>query len=1167
MDYLYGKLNKLVERQEYKGLTTDTTEVTVDNANNTIAVDVKYLPTYYEDLLGEIQTALSNLSNISNGEPEGSIQQKGSKALGENDTALGTGNITGVKGYYIQKVRFTSESTQLLIGDTQVNPIEVANTELVPSSSFTAPLWDVGDEVCIVAHYHYDFCAKITSIQNNLITLDKNLDGGYIGKVVAELNKEDNAIYVPTKPEAGIISLLHSAASTGFDNKAVGKASFVSGAHNLAAGDYSHVEGRDNEAAYCSHAEGWKTSARGEYAHTEGIGTSTTADCAHAEGQETKATKRAAHAEGHKTTASGVASHAEGRSTEASGNYSHTEGTSTKASGPCSHAEGDMTVASEFCSHAEGFMTQASGSSSHAEGYDTVASGSHSHAEGYATIASGSESHAEGNKTKASGSYSHAEGGHDTSYTGEYGATASYTHSEGLDTLASAQGSHAEGLQSVASGEYSHAEGQSNATAWQSHAENNSTASGEQSHAEGAATASGKLSHAENGGEAYGERSHAEGSGRTGQATGDAGAWEAHAEGAGVALGVQSHAEGNGTVASGEQSHVEGKDNTASGRASHAQGIGNTATAEGQFVAGRYSKEKQNGLSSEQPDNELIVRIGAGQSAANPWTVFSIDNNGTTCMSSAGVITGGIVAPWNVINREYADNRYLGKSGGTVSGNVTIQGDLTVAGTTTTETEKQLLVEANVIATNANKQPLGALLSGLAINKNANDTYGLMYDPVADSVKFGQGTLDANNQFVFSANEGHPIAIRDDSEKFTDGHFVKWKASSNSFVDAGVDNDTFVTKSMLNLLTLSPSGAEYNTTNGIKCNGTYSLTTSDGDSYTSGFNSTWPIYSGSGIDFLNENGKLRIYLDSEHSILFNNSNSMFTEGMYVPVLQNGNWAQTKATADATPDAIAKRDAAGNLKVGAPQNDSDATPKSFVVPKVTTANILYGTGDSGETKNIKYSTTPVASSIPVRTSTGTLQMADPTADKDGVNLEYLNSKLPTIGGSQDATQTPLSSITYTPEASIPTSAVEGVEYACTDFIAEDDLDSNLQTKINSALTQTTADERYVKKSERGGAKWVPYSYPECKECILMELKCNDAELGITSYLTTAYHEYGGYCIPLYGQGGAFIGLANTYEDINNHTYQVSSVLKLSTSGITNISSANQTVTATRMLVNE
>lgn len=272
-------------------------------------------------------------------------------------------------------------------------------------------------------------------------------------------------------------------------------------------------------------------------------------------------------------------------------------------------------------------------------------------------------------------------------------ATGMGSHAEGLGTIASAKGSHAEGWQSVASGEYSHAEGQSNATAFQSHAENNSTASGEQSHSEGTATASGKRSHAEGSedalakgdyshaeaaGKAYGERSHAEGSGRTGQPTGEAGAWEAHAEGAGVALGVQSHAEGNGTVASGAQSHAQGVGNTASGeashaqgvgntasgKASHAQGIGNTATAEGQFVAGRYSKEGQNGIGGGQPDEQLIVRIGAGQSAANPWTMFSIDNNGTTCMSSAGVSTDGIVASWNVINKEYADAHYAPISGG-----------------------------------------------------------------------------------------------------------------------------------------------------------------------------------------------------------------------------------------------------------------------------------------------------------------------------------------------------------------------------------------------------------------------------------------------------------------------------------------------------------------------
>lgn len=140
------------------------------------------------------------------------------------------------------------------------------------------------------------------------------------------------------------------------------------------------------------------------------------------------------------------------------------------------------------------------------------------------------------------------------------------------------------------------------------------------------------------------------------------------------------------------------------------------------------------------------------------------------------------------VTKEYVDSeleKKYDKTGGTITGDVAIQGDLTVSGTTTTEKEKQLLVEDNVIATNANKIDLKTLLSGLAINKNENATYGIMYDPTDDTVKFGEGTLDADNKFVFNNGEGHPLTIRADSAAFTDAHLVKWDAASNSFVDAG----------------------------------------------------------------------------------------------------------------------------------------------------------------------------------------------------------------------------------------------------------------------------------------------------------------------------------------------------------------------------------------------
>lgn len=131
----------------------------------------------------------------------------------------------------------------------------------------------------------------------------------------------------------------------------------------------------------------------------------------------------------------------------------------------------------------------------------------------------------------------------------------------------------------------------------------------------------------------------------------------------------------------------------------------------------------------------------------------------------------------------------LDKAGGTVTGSLAIQGDLTVAGTTKSEKTKTLMVEDNVIVTNANKVALQALLSGIAINKDANATYGIMYDPADDTVKFGQGTLDKGGKFTYNAGEGQPLAIRAQTADFTEAHLVKWNADKNMFEDAGIGVD------------------------------------------------------------------------------------------------------------------------------------------------------------------------------------------------------------------------------------------------------------------------------------------------------------------------------------------------------------------------------------------
>lgn len=194
-------------------------------------------------------------------------------------------------------------------------------------------------------------------------------------------------------------------------------------------------------------------------------------------------------------------------------------------------------------------------------------------------------------------------------------------------------------------------------------------------------------------------------------------------------------------------------------------------------------------------------------------------------------------------------DKKIDKTGGTFSGNVAIQGNLTVSGTTTTESSKQLAVKENVIVTNADKANLQTLLSGLAINKNSTATYGIMYDPADDTVKFGEGTLDANCKFVFKAGEGHPLAIRADSSQFTDAVLVKWNATTKAFEPASGTWQNLLNKIEITDIDLAFSDKTvlYDTTNGIQLSATGKITRKDGTSEQPQVDLDIPIVSGNGI--------------------------------------------------------------------------------------------------------------------------------------------------------------------------------------------------------------------------------------------------------------------------------------------------------------------------------
>lgn len=222
-----------------------------------------------------------------------------------------------------------------------------------------------------------------------------------------------------------------------------------------------------------------------------------------------------------------------------------------------------------------------------------------------------------------------------------------------------------------------------------------------------------------------------------------------------VGLGnVDNTADKDKPISNAMQSALNGKQSSLS--------AAQLAAANSGITGAKVSDYDNHLLNKENPHAVTKAQVGLG----------SVDN------------TADIEKP--VSTKQQAElNKKLNTSGGTVTGNLVVQGDLTVSGTTKTEHAEDLAVDAPVIIVNGKKVDLATLLAGLAINKNSTETYGLVYDPATNSVKFGLGTLDDDNHFTFNLGEGLPLAIRDDSDDFTDGHIVEWNAQKNKLKDGG----------------------------------------------------------------------------------------------------------------------------------------------------------------------------------------------------------------------------------------------------------------------------------------------------------------------------------------------------------------------------------------------
>lgn len=138
----------------------------------------------------------------------------------------------------------------------------------------------------------------------------------------------------------------------------------------------------------------------------------------------------------------------------------------------------------------------------------------------------------------------------------------------------------------------------------------------------------------------------------------------------------------------------------------------------------------------------------------------------------------------------------LDKTGGTITGSLTISQNLIVNGTTSTVESTSLKVADKLIYVAKDNAVALTTPAGLITPKyDGTNNGGIVYDNTGTAY-VGDIALDSNGNVDVNNSDLQPIATRDDDSNLTNGNLISWDATNNKLVDSGKNSDSFATKSV-----------------------------------------------------------------------------------------------------------------------------------------------------------------------------------------------------------------------------------------------------------------------------------------------------------------------------------------------------------------------------------
>ena len=227
----------------------------------------------------------------------------------------------------------------------------------------------------------------------------------------------------------------------------------------------------------------------------------------------------------------------------------------------------------------------------------------------------------------------------------------------------------------------------------------------------------------------------------------------------------------------------------------NAKSYTDTATKNVEKTTNKKTTIEGNGNATDYPSTSAVVGYAAPKNHATTATTYGVGTSAN--YGHVKLVTGDMNGKANVDGQvpslNHTHGQYAKLAGAAFTGNVTIGGNLTVNGTTTTIESSTLQVKDKLIEVAHGNTTTLTTPAGLVVPKYDGTNSGALVFDSTGTAYVGDVTLDTDGNINVTNSDLRALAARDGT--IANGNITKWDNTKQALVDAGIASSDIALKS------------------------------------------------------------------------------------------------------------------------------------------------------------------------------------------------------------------------------------------------------------------------------------------------------------------------------------------------------------------------------------